>query len=100
MVGRGPGLRTTVLEFGLYRNEYEAFVAALAAEGLEARLEQPEERRSVEQIAVEVGIWIGDQTAGMAFGALVTAIGAAAKKTISEEKGRRKGPAGQVAPDL
>jgi hypothetical protein len=51
-------IRTSVVEYGIYRDDYDAFVAALRDEGLAAEIDQPMERRSAGETAVELGIWI------------------------------------------
>ena len=86
-------IRTTVVEYGLHGDDYDAFAAALRAEGLEVQIDQPAEFRSgFEQSAVELGIFIWehfDDAATVA--AVVEAIRRAARATISRaKKGRRK----------
>lgn len=86
---RAPSIvvRTTVVEQGLYRDDYEAFVEKLCAQGLNAHLEEPREYRSVEHAAVEVGIWLGNHVGDIAAGAaLLDIIRRAAAATISRRK--------------
>jgi hypothetical protein len=83
-------VRTSVVENGLFGDEYEAFVAALRAQGLDARVDEPDEYRSVGP-AVDVGIWIGDNILQLAAAAaIVDTIRRAAKDTISKRKAGRK----------
>jgi hypothetical protein len=85
-------VQTSVVELGLYRDEYEAFVARLCAEGFEARIDEDrEEYRSVDQTAVEVGIWVADHILELGAGVtVVDTIRRAAAETISKRKAGRK----------
>jgi hypothetical protein len=90
-------VRTSVIELGLYSDEYEAFIDALRAEGFEARIEEPEEYRSVGQIAGAVGIYLAGLGADAVRGAAIDAIRRAAAMTISRAKrGRRSQPLRQL----
>jgi hypothetical protein len=64
-------IRTSIVELGLYRDEYEALVEALRGEGYAARIDEPTETRSIEQAALEIGIWTGEHVAAPVIAALV-----------------------------
>jgi hypothetical protein len=84
-------IRTSRVELGLYRDEYEGFVDALRAEGITARISEPEETRSLEQAAVELGIWVTDHVVEIsAGGVFLDVIRRAARDTISKRKAARK----------
>ena len=85
-------VRTSVVELGLYGDEYEAFAAAMRAEGYAVDIEEPPEYRSAGRVAVEAGIWIWEHpTEAAALTVVVDAIRRAAASTISRaKKGRRK----------
>jgi hypothetical protein len=76
-------VRTTIVEQGINRQSYDDFIVALAAEGLPARIEQPNESRSfgakLAAGAATVGIWVANAYAG---DLVVEAIKCAASKTI------------------
>jgi hypothetical protein len=85
-------IRTSVVELGLYRDEYEEFVAELRAHGFEARIDEDrEEFRSIDRAAVEVGIWSADHVFELAAAAsVVDTIRRAAADTISKRKAGRR----------
>lgn len=84
-------VRSSVIELGMFREEYEAFVAALGAEGFAARVDDPEERRGLAQAAHDVGIWLGSDVApGAAAGLAVEAVVRAARATIGRAKRARR----------
>lgn len=80
-------IRTSIVELGLYRDEYEALVEALRGEGYAARIDEPTETRSIEQAALEIGIWTGEHVAAAVIAALVARH---AQATISKRKGARR----------
>ncbi len=80
-------IRTSIVELGLYRDEYEALVEALRGEGYAARIDEPTETRSIEQAALEIGIWTGEHVAAPVIAALVARH---AQATISKRKGARR----------
>ncbi len=52
-------IRPTVMEYGIHRDAYNDFAAALRAEGIEARIDQPPEKRSGMQFAsAEVAVYL------------------------------------------
>lgn len=53
-------IRPTVIEYGINRDAYDEFVAALQAEGIDARIDQPPERRDggIQQASVDVAIYL------------------------------------------
>ena len=53
-------IRPTVVEYGVNRAAYDEFVAALRAEGIDARVDQPPERRDggLQHSAVDVAIYL------------------------------------------
>ncbi|MDT5009993.1 MAG: hypothetical protein QOH57_1610 [Mycobacterium sp.] len=84
-------IRTSVVEYGIYRDDYEAFLAALRDDGFAAQLDQPMERRSVGGAGVELGIWIvehPEQAASLI--AVAEAIRRAAASTIARAKKARR----------
>jgi hypothetical protein len=83
-------VRTTVLELGLYREDYEAFVAALSADGFPARIEESDEFRDLGQVAEGMGIYLAGLGTEAVRGEVVEAIRRAARVTIGRAKrGRR-----------
>ncbi len=84
-------IRSSVIELGLFGDDYDAFVAALRVEGLDAHIADVPEYRSVDKDAVEFGIWIAEHVLEIAAGvSALEAIGRAANKTISKRKRARK----------
>ena len=53
-------IRTRVLEYATYREDYDVFATAARDEGFATEIGQPMERRSVGDTAVELGISIWD----------------------------------------
>jgi hypothetical protein len=84
-------VRTSVVEYGLYRDDYDAFVAALEAEGFSARVAVPEEQRGASAAVREVGIWLISEVApSVALALIVDAVVRAAGATFARAKrGRR-----------
>jgi len=85
-------IRTSVVESGLYGDDYDAFAEALRAEGYAVELDdEPAEYRSAEKVAVEVGIWIWENAGNAAeVAALALVIQQAAAATISRAKKARR----------
>ncbi len=84
-------IRTTVVERGLYGDDYEAFVEALRREGFDPHIEEPAEYRSVDQVAVEIGIWVADHLFEIAAAiSIIDVIRRAARETISMRKAGRR----------
>src|SRR4051794_38684465 len=54
-------IHTTTLERVAFRDDYDAFVEALRAEGLPALIYRPDEYRGgIEQPMLDLGIWVAD----------------------------------------
>lgn len=83
-------IRTSQIELGMFRDDYEAFVQALAADGLRGRIDEPREERSLGQVAVAVGIYLAGLGTDAARGAAVDAIQRAARATIGRAKRERR----------
>jgi len=84
-------IRTSVLEYRIYRDDYDAFVTALRHEGFATEIDQPMERRSAGDTAVELGIWIWEhpeQAASLI--AVAEAIRRAAASTIARARKARR----------
>ncbi len=84
-------VRPSPLEYGLHHDAYDAFVEGLRAKGLDARLEEPVERRSVGQEALEVGVWLAEHGASAAVDlAVLEVIRRVARATIGRARQGRK----------
>lgn len=80
-------IRPTPMEYGLHRAEYDEFVVALEAEGIEARIDQPPERRdgSLQHSSVDVAIYLFENAENLA---VIGTVATLAVKKLA--KGRRR----------